>query len=252
MHSCILIQITEFVQTIACLQPYVIILACLISPAQVHSTYETSSWNESMKPVANKVKNNALSVYSFVQIVNEKSLWSCWHDFCASSWLISAVSLTCCIILGLGWAGRRCHIQLWQGVLWWCGTVWCVQFPCSADCCRFSFFLFLSKFMHKVVRAFLYYYSFVMTGHFSSHHSTNWVTNISNRCCQWNKWDHNYLWSGMCSCKHHVSSFTSFTQIFGRTWCIDKSHCVLKRGLAYLQSQTYTKQCIYEMRYFCL
>ena len=112
--------------------------------------------------------------------------------------------------LELGWEGRRCHIQFWQGVLWRCATVWCLQLPCSAHCFRFCFFCFLQDLFFKIVKAVSYHYAFIITRLSNSHFPYS-----GNRCHQWNKWDYNYLWSGIyCFIHIHTVPWLTSWQLY--------------------------------------
>jgi hypothetical protein len=77
--------------------------------------------------------------------------------------------LMCWQTLELGWEGRRCHIQFWQGVLWRRATVWCLQLPCSAHCFRFCVFCFILDLFFKIVKVVSYHYTLIITRLSNSH-----------------------------------------------------------------------------------
>lgn len=119
-------------------------------------------WKE---PGTNKVSNNFSIYFSFCCrfILNGRSLWFSWNKFFPH--LSHAFSLMCWWIPGLGWAGQKCHVQLWHSVLM---SIISLQ----SHCCRYWFLRFLSKFVHKLVKAFVI---------------TNWVTTLGTDVVNW-KW----------------------------------------------------------------
>jgi len=106
--------------------------------------------------------------------------------------------LMCWQTLESGWEGRRCHIQFWQGVLWRRATVWCLEIPWCAHCIRF--FCSILDLFFKIVKAVFDHCTLIITRLSNSHFLYS-----GNRCHQWNKWDYNYLWSGIY-CSIHIHS----------------------------------------------